>query len=187
MNRNPKTEYVAFALLIIAACFIFTWKILVPKYTLNKTEALALASEIDSSRDKLDSLKSAQNDLEELGDTVDKLLLSVPSDTDMPNLITELEALAVKNQASLPGLQISDSSSSNDGTVSIVFSIKGDFEKLSKFISSVEKDIRYMNISTFSISSGKDDLTLTLQVEAYKRGSSSLSGQSTSAQATTPF
>ncbi|MFA5927228.1 MAG: type 4a pilus biogenesis protein PilO [Patescibacteria group bacterium] len=181
MNRNLKTEYFAFALLLIAGCFIFSWKVLVPQYKTDKSQMLALTSEIESSRDKLDSLKGAQADLEELGDTVDKLLLSVPADTDMPNLITELEALAIKNEASLPSLQISDDTSAGS-TIGIVFNIKGDFEKLSKFISSIENDIRYMNIKTFSVSSNDDDLTLSLEVDAYKRTSSSLSGQGSSTQ-----
>jgi Tfp pilus assembly protein PilO len=109
--------------------------------------------------------------------------VAVPGDKDSPNLITELEAMALKYKIIIPAIQIADGSkaaasatsateSASANAVSVSIAINGSFENLNAFVASIEKDIRFMNIKSLSITSNEEDpnkMSLTLQIEAYKR------------------
>ncbi|MEK7096362.1 MAG: type 4a pilus biogenesis protein PilO [Patescibacteria group bacterium] len=182
MKKNNSTSSVAFAILIIGACFIFSWQMLVPQYKQNKEKLLQLNSEVNAARDKLDSLKAASDSLTELGTLVDQMLVAVPKDADQPNLITELEAIGAKNQVVIPAVSVTDSEI--DNSITIGFSINGSFAQISSVIASLEKDIRFMNMQSLSIADGGNGaMSLSVQIKAYKQTSGA--GSTTGTQSLT--
>lgn len=188
MRNSSHAAQTAASILLIAFAFIISWKVVIPDYKKSKEELFKVETDLAAASDKLESLKTAQNSLNALGDTVDKMLLAVPSDSDMPNLITELEALAVKHKSLIPTISVSDvaaaastttppASSSAANAINISFSLTGTFEDLSQFIASIQRDIRYMNIESLSLSAGKEGaMTLSLKLKAFKRINTSLAG-----------
>ncbi len=182
MKRSNISVYIAVSLIVIAANFYLSWKIFLPKYKTTKNEIAQSNVEIESARDKLDSLKTAQASINDLGDVLDKMLTAMPEDVDMPNLISELEALSLKHNMIIPAIQIADSNStapSSANSVPITFSSSGDYNTLTQFLISLEKDIRYMNAKAITLSmGGEDKISMTLQLEAFKRANTSLSSSS---------
>lgn len=178
-----------------------------PDYQKNEQSIAQTKEEIKSAKKKLDSLKTTEKDLASLGEIVNQLLVATPSDKDIPNLITELEALAGNCDLLLPNIGISDgsgsaaaasgvplqsSSASNAITVSI--SVNGTYEQVTKMIDLIEKDLRYMNIQTLSITrDDKDKATnkysVSFSILTYKRIDTSLSsaiGPTGTANSATP-
>lgn len=186
MKKNSANHF-AIVLMIVAICFVYSWQVLVPRYQANNTELISVNAELSSARQKLTSLQTAQGSLSELGSYTDKVFVSAPGSVDAPNLLSELEAIATKYQTIIPAITISDSgsgstsqgavvaTSSTPNAVPISFTVDGDFQSLNGFIASLEHDIRFMNIKTLSLTSGKDKMSLAVQLEAYKRSSDSLS------------
>lgn len=186
MQRSNSGFYAAAAVLLAVASFLYSWKYIIPNYQKN-LEALAQTNkEIELAKVKLESLQNTKNSLDQLGTIVDKLFISVPKDKDTPNLITELEAIGAKNKIIIPSIQIaeavaaapSDAASAPapaSNAISVSFSINGSFESLSKMIVDLEKDIRFTNIKslTFSTSSDNKTTSLALQLEVYRRSSTS--------------
>lgn len=201
MKKTSSAFYAGAAFLIALASFLYAWKFIIPNYSENKATLANLESEIGDANKKLESLKTAKNTLDQLGELPDQLFVSIPEDKDMPNLITELEALAGKYKIVIPAIQVSDggtqSSSGNTASaatgttanaaspnaVSISFAVDGSFEELSGLISSLEKDIRFVNIKSASISAGEEgSLALSLELEAFKRNT----GVATSSTSASP-
>lgn len=193
-KNNNSIFYAGVTVVIVVASFFYTWKSIIPKLSENKAKSAQLDINIASATMKLDSLKKAQTTLTQLGDIPTQLSVSVPEDKDMPNLITELEAVASKYKIVLPTITVTDGASaaavvgtgtpaSSTNTVIIGLSAPSSFENIQAFIADLEKDIRFMNIKSVSISSAKDEkgvniTSVSLQIEAYKRLSASpVSGQ----------
>lgn len=191
-KKTNSAFYAGITVIIVIASFLYTWKFIIPQFGVNKAKSAALDTEISSASLKLDSLKKAQTSLTQLGDIPTQLSVAVPADKDMPNLITELEAIAAKYKMILPTISVSDGSSSAASTsslgsatpasstapantVSVSIAVPGSFEAFTGLISDLEKDVRFMNIKSVSISSTTDEkgatiMSLSLQMEAYKRG-----------------
>ena len=198
MRKKTNTAlFAAIAVLIVLGSFYYTWKMIIPKYTQDRAESASLDTSIADANKKLDSLKKAQTTLNQLGDIPTQLSVAVPEGKDMPNLITELEAIATKNGMILPTISVSDgtsatpasgtapvASTSTGNSITISIATPGSFESITSLIADLEKDIRFMNIQSVSISSTTDDkgvqtMSVALQIEAYKRGAAA-------ATATTP-
>jgi Tfp pilus assembly protein PilO len=185
MKKSSSAFYAGLAFLLSLAAFIYAWKFIIPSYHNNKVALATMENEIDSANKKLESLEQAKKTLDQLGDLPDQLFIAVPEDKDMPNLITELEALAKKHNIVIPSMQITDGTaasaaggaagtavvqSSGQDSISISFSVTGSFDELGGLINSLEKDIRFMNIKSVSLSSAEEGgMGLSVQLEAYKR------------------
>lgn len=190
-HKNNSTFYAGITVLIVVASFLYTWKFIIPKLTENKAMSAQLESDISSATKKLESLKKTQTTLTQLGDIPTQLSVSVPEDKDMPNLITELEAVAAKYKIVLPTISVDDGgvSASASGAVTIGISAQGSFDDVKGLIADLEKDIRFMNIKSVSMSMQQDDsgsstMSVALQIEAYKRTSAAAAVGSNSASAT---
>jgi Tfp pilus assembly protein PilO len=197
-RSNSSIFYGGITVLIVVASFLYSWKFIIPKYRDNRAESLSIDTKIANANKKLESLKKAQTALVQLGDIPKQLSVAVPQDKDMPNLITELEAVAAKYKIIIPTISITDGSgsttasatstaaagtSSSGNTVTIAFAVPGSFDDINGLISDLEKDIRFMNIKSVSISStqsqtGGSSMSVALQIEAYKRGSAASSATS---------
>ena len=194
MNKsNNGPIFSALLVLIVGGCFVFSWKFILPDYQKNEQSIAQTKEEIKSAKKKLDSLKTTEKDLASLGEIVNQLLVATPSDKDTPNLITELEALAGNCELLLPSIGISDGSSSAaaasgvplqsssaSNAISISISVNGTYEQITKMIDLVEKDLRYMNIQTMSITRDEKDkatnkYSAAFSILTYKRIDVSLS------------
>lgn len=190
MKKSNYSSFVVLVLLIVAASFYFSWQFILPNYRQNRTDLAKTNMEIDSAREKLESLKTAQSSLTGLGSLVDQMFVAVPKDADEPNLITELEAIATKYQTYIPTIQVGSSRSSAssdiaaasgvnaDNVIPISFSVNGSYENLNQFVTAIEKDVRFMNITSLSMSVSEGKASLSLQINSFKRPSMSLSESS---------
>lgn len=158
--------------LAIGVSFYLAWKVIIPKYKEDKTALARAKSEIEAAQLKIDSLDKAKIDLAELGSVVDQMLIALPKDEDTPNLIAELEALAASHQTVIPSIQITNSAgaaAAANNTVEVNFSVNGSFANLSGLITSLEKDIRFMSVQSATLTSSDEQMSLALQLLAYKR------------------
>lgn len=173
------------AVLISIAFFLVSWLWLLPQYKQNEADFAKVDYEVTAAKDKLDSLKSAQSTLNDLGGTLDSMFVAIPKDQDSGNVITTLEAIAVANKTYIPSFQITDSGASalggsvkpvTSGTVSVVFSTSGTFEGLNAFVKSIESNLKIFNIKSLTVSSGDKGMNMTVQLDAYvQKNISSLS------------
>ena len=180
MQRSNNGFYAVTLILVIAfASFFVSWKLLIPKYQKNQLRLKTLELEIVKANEKLESLRLAKKDIEDLGLIYDQMYVAMPKDTDEPNVISELEALASVNSLSIPGIQINDSASlgspseaalpgAASNAVNISFSVIGTFENISKLTKSIEEDLKFMNIKNLTLSSSSAGIAASYQIEAYK-------------------
>lgn len=189
MQKSNSGFYAAAAVLLTLASLFYVWKFILPEYQKTQGEIAQADKEISAGKLKLDSLQSTKVGLDGLGDLVDRLFLAVPEDKDTPNLITELEAIAAKSKMYLPSIQISDVAASSTSTpadtsatatatqtavsglnpIGISLSVSGNFSQLNQFLTDLEKDIRFTNIKSTTLSSSDDGMSLSVQIEVYKR------------------
>ncbi|MFA4996177.1 MAG: type 4a pilus biogenesis protein PilO [Patescibacteria group bacterium] len=185
MQKSNSGFYAAAAVILTLASLFYAWKFILPEYQKTQGEIAQADKEISAGEIKLDSLQSTKVGLDSLGDLVDRLFLAVPEDKDTPNLITELEAIATKSKMYIPSIQISDgAASANMGTdtaatttqavsglnpISISLSVTGDFGQLNQFLMDLEKDIRFTNVKSVTLSSSDEGMSLAVQMEVYKR------------------
>jgi len=210
-KKSNSFVFVILLLFLTVGAFYYSWKYIVPSYGENRAKSASLDTDIANATKKLDSLKKAQTSLTQLGDIPTQLSVAVPEDKDMPNLITELEAVAAKYGMILPTISVSngstattsgtavapvasssDTSGNSGNTITVAIASPGSFENITGLIAALEKDIRFMNIKSVTISSsegkaGTTGLTVALQIEAYKRGdaAATTTASSTGANATT--
>ncbi len=182
MKRNSNIYHLLFALVIVIACFYYSYTKLVPKFKEDRANLALIQLELKAINNKKASLQNSQQSISELGNIVDQMLVAVPEDKDAPNLITELEAIAIKYQVQLPTIQILDSAQTTiDGTLAsdniipVTFTASGSFSDIHQFVGAIEKDIRFMNIKNLTLSSVGDYVSLNLELDAYKRNNTSLS------------
>lgn len=200
MKRSNNVINIFIAVIIAAGSFAYSWKFILPDYQKNEQKLATTTAEIKNAKTKLESLKTAQGSLSDLGDLVNQMLIAVPADKDTPNLITELEAVTAKYKIALPTIQITDgaagsattaaASSSSIGSVSVSFSVNGSFDNIQKLIYDLEHDIRFMNVQSVSLTSASSEksggqMSMSLQLTAFKRADTSLSPGATTASATT--
>jgi Tfp pilus assembly protein PilO len=170
MKKNKSKSGIYIPIMVAILAFIFCWQYLVPRLKANKSSLGQVEAETSSLQARLESLKTAQSQLNALGDLVDQTLISVPEGVDMPNLLTELEAISVKHGTFLPSVQINDSKDDTSwSNVPISFGISSDYSSLIDFMKSIETSIRYMNIQSITLSGSDDKMSLGLQVEAFQR------------------
>jgi Tfp pilus assembly protein PilO len=166
------------------ASFFYSWKVIIPEYQKNKTELKKLDQEIVSANAKLESLRVAKKDIDELGPIFDQLFVAMPKDKDEANVISEIEAIAYTNNLAVPSIQIADSSSAkgdaNVSAITISFNVSGSFESIDKMTKALENDLKFMNIKSVSLSLSDTGLSASYQIEAYKSGAvASLSADAT--------
>jgi len=186
MKKNNSSSLNILAVVLTLGLVIIAWKLISPSYASNSQSLKSLENEITNAQAKLDSLDKTRNDLSTIESTYNIISVAIPEDNDEPNLITELEAIAVKNSLTIPSISISGeseetaayeddglSSYNQTGTpISINMSVSGTFEQLNEFIGALEKSVKFMNITDLNFAYSEDGgLSLSISIEAYKRSS----------------
>lgn len=175
MQRSNSSFYVITLIVVfVFASFFFSWKVVIPEYQKNKLELKKLEQEIVSANAKLESLRVAKKDIDDLGPIFDQLFVAMPKDKDESNVISEIEAIAYTNNLVVPGIQIADAASSTESgkasAIQISFNVSGSFESIGKMTKALEDDLKFMNIKNIALSSGDSGLSASYQIEAYKSG-----------------
>jgi Tfp pilus assembly protein PilO len=174
MRQSSNAVYsVTMILIIVIGSFLYSWKVIIPKYQKNKLELTKLEQEVVSANAKLDSLRVAKQDIADLGLIFNQLFVAMPKDKDEPNTISEIEAMATLNKLTLPNIQISDTSSADttgaaSSTVKIAFSVTGTFENVQKLITALQKDLKFINIKSTTLSASDQGISASFQIEGYK-------------------
>lgn len=114
MSKSTTADMIA--ILLTIAVIILAWKIVLPNYFSHKNNLIALESEVSAAKAKLESLDKARVDIAAVKSTADQIMVSVPKGKDEPDLISELEAIGVKNGIVIPSMDIAEASAETSGT-----------------------------------------------------------------------
>lgn len=126
-------------------------------------------------QDFLAKLETLKKDYQENKDIVEKVDYILPSGKDEPNLIVQLEALAIEGGLVLEGFEIipsqegiigkaqgvrvqAESDSKKYKSLTVTLKLVGDYSSLKKFLGEVENNVRLMDVESidFSPQSGLD-------------------------------
>jgi Tfp pilus assembly protein PilO len=116
MKMSKSTTGNMIAILLSIAVIVLAWKLVLPNYFSHKNNLVALESEVSAAKAKLESLDKARADIAAVKSTADQIMVSVPKGKDEPDLISELEAIGVKNGIVIPTIDIADENSQTSGT-----------------------------------------------------------------------
>lgn len=162
-------------LLSILAIIVIAYFLIYPSITKIKDLNIKLGAkteEISSMQDKITALGIMKSALLSQQTTANKLSLAVPSNDQMPELITELDSMA--NASGLKIGSILPSQESIKTATSISVGLKGDYSGLVRFLTLLENNIRPINVKTINLVSGTKDnasiLSFTLGLQALKTG-----------------
>lgn len=108
MKASKSTTSNTIAVLLTIAVLVLAWKMVLPSYFSHKTNLDNLTTEVDAAKIKLDSIEKSKSELSAIKPITDQLLIAVPKGADEPDLISELEAIAVKNSITLPSISIKE-------------------------------------------------------------------------------
>ena len=114
MSTSTTTNMVA--VLLTIAVIVLAWKLVLPNYFSHKNNLVALESEVSAAKAKLESLDKARADIASVKSTADQIMVSVPKGKDEPDLISELEAIGVKNGIVIPTIDIAEATSQTSET-----------------------------------------------------------------------
>jgi Tfp pilus assembly protein PilO len=161
------------ALLISVTVFFLSWKILIPSIVDNQAKIKAHNIDIGLAEAKIQSLTDAKKKIASISGLVNQLLVAIPEDVDTPDLIAEIETIAALNQVILPSISppVGDNQSGDSANgLSATISVSGGFTNIYNFISSLENSIRFLKITSLSISSSDTSLlNATITFDVYKR------------------
>ncbi len=180
MKKNNSSASIFLAIVLTIGAIIVSWKLIAPAYATNVKKLNVLDQEIMNASSKKESLDNTKSQLASIDATYNAMSVAVPDNTDEPNLITELEAIALKNGIVLPSISISSDvgSDSSDAItvgipISISLNVEGSFDTLNNFIGSLEKSVKFMNIQSLNYASAGsgEKMALSIMIQAYSRPS----------------
>lgn len=171
MESSNNTIINTVVVIVTAIIIVLCWKMLLPNYYTSKNQLETVKTTLDQDKAKLASIQQAKADLESISDVKEKIFVAISKDDPTPDTISELEAIAIKNNIVLPTIDISqdaDASGGNFSQIKISTSVTGDFQQLSVFIASLEKSIKFMDISNINLGVAEGGkFSLALQLTAY--------------------
>lgn len=164
----------AISIILSIILFFVSWKMLMPSIADNQSKIKAHEADIVLAETKTQSLIEANKRIGSMSGLVNNLLVAIPENADAPNLIAEIESIALANQVLLPSIAppgINEQLSGSDSnSFSTTISVTGSFGNINNFINGLENSIRFLKINTLSLSSGEDkSLNATITFEVYKR------------------
>lgn len=115
MKKSTSLTSNVIAILLTAAIIVLAWQVVLPGYFNHKSSLTNLSTEVDAAKSKLESIDKAKIDLAQIKSTADQILVAIPQGQDQPDLISELESIAVKNRIAIPSISIESSSEANTG------------------------------------------------------------------------
>jgi Tfp pilus assembly protein PilO len=175
MNKEDRSLFLpVLALLIAIIAFFVSWKMLMPQIADNQAKIKAYDADIELAELKTASLSDANKKIASMSGLVNQLLVAIPEGVNSPDLIAEIETVAAVNQVLLPSISPpgadEQSSEGSPDSSSTTISVSGGFTNIYNFISSLENSIRFLKITSLSISSTEvDNLSATITFDVFKR------------------
>lgn len=175
MNKEDRSLFLpVLALLIAIIAFFVSWKMLMPQIADNQAKIKAYDADIELAELKTASLSDANKKIASMSGLVNQLLVAIPEGVNSPDLIAEIETIAAVNQVLLPSISPpgadEQSSEGSPDSSSTTISVSGGFTNIYNFISSLENSIRFLKITSLSISSTEvDNLSATITFDVFKR------------------
>jgi len=106
MKASGSTTSNTIAVILAIGVLVLAWKMVLPAYFSHKTTLKNLTSEVEAAKVQLESIEKSKAELNAIKPITDQLLVAVPKGVDEPDLISELEAIAIKNSIVLPAISI---------------------------------------------------------------------------------
>lgn len=175
MNKEDRSLFLpVLALLIAIIAFFVSWKMLMPQIADNQAKIKAYDADIELAELKTASLSDANKKIASMSGLINQLLVAIPEGVNSPDLIAEIETIAAVNQVLLPSISPpgadEQSSEGSPDSSSTTISVSGGFTNIYNFISSLENSIRFLKITSLSISSTEvDNLSATITFDVFKR------------------
>lgn len=181
MSEHDRSLAVSGASIVLALLIgYFGLRPLIDSYRQNQIHSAALAAQINDLNARKAQLQTLSQEFTKYQTQIDQLALAAPPAPDYPELLTQLDAIASKNQVTisslLPGRNTDDTTQ-----VPVTLTVRGNYPQLLAFAEGIEKNIRPINVSSMSFISANDTkqaqpLTATIQL-AFARTASAGGGQ----------
>lgn len=171
-KNNQSSTIILISILVIAAVAYFFINSYISQIKDLNIKLSARSDEITQMQSKIDALNSLKNDFSQNSDKAKKLGLALPSGDQIPEVLVQLETIA--NSSGLKVSSIMPAKENAKNALSLSLSLQGEYPGLVSFISSLEKNIRPVNIKTINLASvtkeNQSSLNFTLGLELLKSG-----------------
>jgi len=144
--------------LCIVVVLVAAYFILMPKYNSLKD----LGAQIKEKEQTLASRQEALEDLKELEESYNRAKVKVkdipdilPKEEQVPELLVQLDALAKENNMGLASINITPGAEAEEAlykSLSISAGVAGSYSNLKKYLDSVEKNMRLIDITSIDFS-----------------------------------
>lgn len=128
-------------------------------------------NEINLINKKVNDLNTLKSEFTNFQNEVNVLSVAAPTTDQMPEILTQLQALAQKSGLEVNSIQPNTASSKS---LAVNLSLRGGFPNMLIFLQNLEKNIRIMNIKTVNLASTQKDnqttITATFGLEIVKAG-----------------
>lgn len=174
MNKKNIISLVSFVISLVLI-FIFVF----PLFSSARTMYLNLSQkrqEIESLKELADKIEKIKQDYDSISEAVEKILLALPEEKDLPQLLVQFEKLAVNNGLLLESIEFGEISKKEESDFirsiedyetlnqskkmlsafpnsSVLIRAIGSYSAFKNYISALEKNIRSMDIYSIRFSS----------------------------------
>lgn len=137
----------------------------------NIEEAISLTREVIRKRDEMEQRYQSLSPEE-----IERIRAFLPSKSEVGELLIDVDALAKKADVKITGLTFQenagqspvDSAESGIQEVSINFSVSGSYASLQQFITSVQRNLRLIDITNVTFTGAdKDEFLFSIKARAY--------------------
>ncbi len=144
--------------LLIVAVIVAAYFILMPKYNNLKD----LGAQVKEKEQTLASKQKTWEDLKELEENYNRAKVKVkdipdvlPKEEEIPELLIQLEALAKENNMGLASINVIPGAETEEAlykSLNISIGVAGSYSNLKKYLDSVEKNMRIMDVTSIDFS-----------------------------------
>lgn len=156
------------ALLVAFGLGYFGFRPLLATYHSQQIATAAREAEIRELEQRKEDLATAERQLRQYGDSVQRLTLAAPSEPQYAELLTQLATMAEAAQVELTAIQPTQASQTNTEVV-VTISVRGAFPELLALAEQIETNIRPIRVQSINFSKSGDpdrpgELAATLQL-----------------------
>jgi len=179
MRQSAKANnIIGLALVVITCCLVLSWLNLVPTVAANRLKVRDGKESVKQAQDKLDSFNEVNSKITQIKDTIEKVAIAIPEDSNYQSVLVSLEAIGVKEGLPIysfqPSLRPASSSEAVFPQITFSFSLLGDYAHLTNFVKDLETNLRIMKINAISISQVDGSQSqLSVTVSTFYRSNSS--------------
>ncbi|MEK7595834.1 MAG: type 4a pilus biogenesis protein PilO [Patescibacteria group bacterium] len=153
-----------FPLALLLGTVLLFFFVLYPKYKelpQKRDDIVKLKQKADALEGKIKKLNDLVDFKDVLQENSDLLDAAMPSQAEVPILLTQVQLIATEAGLNIKNLSYSSSSDSGEksGEVNVLLSADGNFNQVTAFISSVEKAARLIDISTIRLTAIEENKT----------------------------